>query len=192
MQTRWYIFQPLTTLKMLSFSYMNDRLERERKRKYISISTVFQALEKAIVSFISMSTLRDRYCLCFTSEKLLMLGKMKYLVYMSNKSKNQGHNLSPGCYAPNPCSFFYIPLHHALFLHVEESVSQSLPSSGHLGIRHRCLHPAASEPLTNPHEANLRAASSVSSSSTRRSLKNNSHHSLNSYSAWHGAKDFAI
>lgn len=177
---------------MLSFSYMNDRLERERKRKYISISTVFQALEKAIVSFISMSTLRDRYCLCFTSEKLLMLGKMKYLVYMSNKSKNQGHNLSPGCYAPNPCSFFYIPLHHALFLHVEESVSQSLPSSGHLGIRHRCLHPAASEPLTNPHEANLRAASSVSSSSTRRSLKNNSHHSLNSYSAWHGAKDFAI
>lgn len=84
--------------------------------------------------------------------KLLMLEKMKYFVYISSKSKNKGCDSSPGCCAPNPCTFLYITLHHDLFSHVEASVGQPLPSLGPLSIRHGCPHPADSEPLSDPHQ----------------------------------------
>lgn len=83
-----------------------------------------------------------------------MLQKRKYFAYICHKWKNKGHDSNPGCCARKPLLLLCIPPHLDLFSHAEESVSWSLPSSGPLGVRHGCLHPASSETLrSSPKQA---------------------------------------
>lgn len=94
---------------VLFLSYINDKLEREGRRKDIEISTMFSALKKAIRHLFLTSTLQYKCYLYYTNEILLMLGKKKYFPYISSKWKNKGHDLNSDCCALKPIFF---PLRH--------------------------------------------------------------------------------
>lgn len=100
---------------------------KENTFKYL---LYFKHLKKPLSHLFLLSTLWDKYFLYFTSEKLLMLGKMKYFVFIPSKSKNKGHDLNPGCCTPMPAlsspSHFTMTCFH-MWRH--RSVSPCLPQA---------------------------------------------------------------
>lgn len=124
---------------------------KENTFKYL---LYFKHLKKPLSHLFLLSTLWDKYFLYFTSEKLLMLGKMKYFVYIPSKSKNKGHDLNPGGCTPipalsSPSHFTMICFHMWRHRSVSPCLPQALSASG----MYVFILLAQNQPLTDPHQA---------------------------------------